>query len=71
MAKISKKLRNRNHNYYQNITAPPPVAGPGPALRTFAPVYDANQYIKKDLTWSALVGGLVVLIMALLYFFLR
>jgi hypothetical protein len=36
-----------------------------------AQTYNAFQYIKKDLTMSALTAGIVVVVLIILYIFLR
>jgi hypothetical protein len=33
--------------------------------------YDAYQYIKSDMKWSALVGGIVILALIITYIFLH
>lgn len=71
MAKVSRKMRAKNHDYYQKVVSPPVNAPAASRTRLNTPAYDANLYIKKDLKWSVLVAGLVVVIMVLLYIFLH
>jgi hypothetical protein len=50
----------------QNVQTPTPKRSqPG------AQVYDASKYVKRDLLWSSITAGIVVVVMVLLYIFFR
>jgi hypothetical protein len=71
MPRISRKNRTKNRNHdFQNI--PPQVERatinkPNMISQT----YDASKSIKKDLVWSGLTAGIVVVVLIIFYVFLR
>jgi hypothetical protein len=71
MAKISSKIRAQNHKYYQKVISQPSNEAPRTRTQAVPPMYNANQYIKRDLSWSALTAALVVLVMIILFIVLK
>jgi hypothetical protein len=72
MVKAAKKIRTKNFSTdyknktvqsFQRLTITKPQA--------VQQAYDASRYIKTDLKWSAIAGGIVVLLLIISYIFLR
>ncbi|MDD5700952.1 MAG: hypothetical protein PHU23_02780 [Dehalococcoidales bacterium] len=72
MGKVSRRIRDKNRSFnYQNdiIQSSQPVAVNKPDAACQS--YDATRYIKNDLKWSAVAGGVVFLLLIIAYIFLR
>ncbi len=69
MAKTAKRrvAKTRTNNYQTTLTQTPQILMNKPPMTT--PAYDAFQYIKRDLKWSAIVAGIVVLVLIITYIF--
>jgi hypothetical protein len=72
MPKASRKNRAKNRNIENLSVAFQPVERPIVAKPKIATqTYDAFRYIKKDLMWSAVAAGVVVVVLIIFYIFLR
>ncbi len=70
MAKTAKRMRVKNRiNAYQKAVASQYSTPNRPQITI--QTYDAYRFIKKDMKWSALIGGIVVLVLIITYVFLH
>jgi hypothetical protein len=72
MPRVSRKNRIKNRSSdYQNITSQSVERAAVNRPKIMTQTYDASRYIKKDLMWSALAAGLVIMVGIVLYIFFR
>jgi hypothetical protein len=71
MPKVTRKIRTTNHAYYQKVTTTTNSEARGNKTLQNTKIFDAQLYIKRDLKWSSLTGGLVVIVLIILYIFLH
>jgi hypothetical protein len=71
MPKVTRKIRTANRAYYQKVTAATNTGALGSKDLKNISTYNAQEYIIRDLKWSSLTAGLVVVILIIFYIFLH
>jgi hypothetical protein len=72
MPKTSRRNRIKNRSSdFQNEATPSVEQVTVNKPKIVTPTFDATQYIKKDLMWSGLTAGIVVVVLIVAYIFLR
>ncbi len=72
MPKVSRKNRAKNRSSdYQAAPFQPVERATISKPKIAIQIYDASKFIKKDLMWSGVAAGLVVVVLIICYIFLR
>jgi hypothetical protein len=71
MPRLSRKNRTKNRNYYSQNTLPQIERATFNKPNMISHTYDASKSIKKDLIWSGLTAGIVIVVLIIFYIFLR